>query len=353
MIELIVFDIDGVITDGSVIIDSRGNEQKRINLKDIDGIYELHRKGYKLAAITGENTEIVNYFEKRFPWDYFYHGNKKKKETLIQIEKITGINRKNICYIGDGKYDLDPLTHAGLGICPADAIAEVKYAADIILQHNGGEGCIWELVSVLENYHHQDVAESCFYSNLEEHIHVLKKLAANSQWIETSIEIGNMLIDVFEKERPLYLYGSGRIAITLQYMAEELRYCFQKRNLNVKIELVIEKSYAQDEHKKENSDIFVPLIEDKAQSRGILFGISISDTDEKIGNILQCAKKSGIISVLLTEEVKSAELSDLADYVMTIGSCDCTVIGEAHRFITYLIVEYIEKRMFGRKSYKL
>ena len=51
MIELIVFDIDGVITDGSVIIDSNGREQKQINLKDIDAIFELHRRGYKLAAI--------------------------------------------------------------------------------------------------------------------------------------------------------------------------------------------------------------------------------------------------------------------------------------------------------------
>ena len=59
MIELIVFDIDGVITDGSVIIDSNGNEQKQINLKDIDAIYELHNRGYKLAAITGEDTDIV------------------------------------------------------------------------------------------------------------------------------------------------------------------------------------------------------------------------------------------------------------------------------------------------------
>ena len=69
MIELIIFDIDGVITDGTVIIDSQGHEQKQINLKDVDAIFELHRRGYKMAAITGENTEIVNYFKQRFPWD--------------------------------------------------------------------------------------------------------------------------------------------------------------------------------------------------------------------------------------------------------------------------------------------
>lgn len=132
MIELIVFDIDGVITDGSVIIDSNGQEQKQINLKDIDAIFELHRRGFKLAAITGEDTEIVNYFEKRFPWEYFYRGNKTKKETMKQIEAGTGIGREKICYVGDGKYDIEPLTYAGLGLCPANAIDKAKNAADII-----------------------------------------------------------------------------------------------------------------------------------------------------------------------------------------------------------------------------
>ena len=100
MIELIVFDIDGVITDGTVIIDSEGREQKQISLKDIDAIFELHRRGYKLAAITGEDTEIVGYFERRFPWEYFYRGNKTKKETMRLIEENTGISREKICYVG-------------------------------------------------------------------------------------------------------------------------------------------------------------------------------------------------------------------------------------------------------------
>ena len=95
MIELIVFDIDGVITNGSVIIDSNGHEQKQMNMKDVDAIFELNRRGYKLAAITGEDTEIVSYFEKRFPWTYFYRGSKRKKETLWQIEQETG-DRKSV-----------------------------------------------------------------------------------------------------------------------------------------------------------------------------------------------------------------------------------------------------------------
>lgn len=138
MIKLIVFDIDGVITDGTVIVDMNGTEQKKINLKDIDAIFELHREQFKLAAITGENTEIVHYFEKRFPWDYFYCGAKKKTEILQEIEQKEQLKPEEICYIGDGKYDVEPLEHAGLGICPADAIDRAKQASNMILQKKVG-----------------------------------------------------------------------------------------------------------------------------------------------------------------------------------------------------------------------
>ena len=102
MIKWVVFDIDGVITDGTVIVDANGTEQKKLNLKDIDAIYELHKEGYKLAAITGENSAIVAYFQKRFPWDCFFQGRKKKTETLHLLEEQEHVSAEEICYIGDG-----------------------------------------------------------------------------------------------------------------------------------------------------------------------------------------------------------------------------------------------------------
>ena len=149
-IELIVFDIDGVLTDGCITVDADGNESKRINLKDVDAIFELHRRGVRLAAITGEDTRIVDWFEQRFPWEYFYRGNKEKLETLKRIEKDSGVSAKNIAYIGDGKYDVEPLRYAGKGFCPANAIDSARSAADVILQKNGGEGCVGELIDYLD-----------------------------------------------------------------------------------------------------------------------------------------------------------------------------------------------------------
>lgn len=151
-IRLVVFDIDGVITDGKVLVDAAGREQKCLNQKDIDGIFELKRRGFLLAAITGEDSDIVSYFETRFPWDYFYRGCKEKHVALHELERRTGLGCEQICYIGDGKYDVEPISYAGLGVCPADAVDEAKEVAKIVLHHGGGNGCVWEMVSILERY---------------------------------------------------------------------------------------------------------------------------------------------------------------------------------------------------------
>ena len=195
-IKLVVFDIDGVITDGSLIIDSDGREQKQINLKDVDAIYELHNRGYRIAAITGEDTEIVSYFEKRFPWDYFYRGSRTKKDAMRQIEENTRLCREQICYVGDGKYDIEPLAYAGLGICPSNAIDRAKRAADMVLQNEGGKGCIWELIGILEEYNASGTASNYFYRRLEEHSDIFKRMASDRTLMDTAMEVGEKIIHV-------------------------------------------------------------------------------------------------------------------------------------------------------------
>ena len=150
MIKLVVFDIDGVLTDGCIYVDAFGQEQKRINMKDIDAVYEIHKRGYKIAALTGESTPMADYFEKRMPWDYFEKGCKNKLPALQKLAASFGLEAKEICYIGDGKYDREPMSYAGLGICPADAIRDVTELADVVLTKPAGTGAVWEMIRILE-----------------------------------------------------------------------------------------------------------------------------------------------------------------------------------------------------------
>ncbi len=349
MIELVVFDIDGVITDGSMIIDSSGHEQKQINLKDIDAIYELHRKGYKLAAITGEDTEIVNYFEKRFPWEYFYRGNTTKKEAIQQIGASTGISREHICYIGDGKYDVEPLTYVGLGVCPANAIDKAKNAADIILQNDGGKGCIWELISILEKYNDDNSSYNYFYQRLEEHTNIFKQLASDQELMNKVIEIGDKIVEIFEHDRALYLCGNGGSAADAQHIATEFisRFYKERPGLNAEALSVNTSTLTAVGNDYSFERVFARQLEAKAHAGDMVFGISTSGMSKNVLEALRYARKNQIITVLLMGGFESLELVEEAEYIIKVPSLITPRIQEAHIFIGHVIAEYVEDRMFG------
>lgn len=352
MIELIVFDIDGVITDGSVIIDSNGTEQKQINLKDIDAIFELHRRGYRLAAITGEDTEIVNYFEKRFPWEYFYRGNKTKKETMHQIEQGTGISRENICYVGDGKYDVEPLTYAGLGLCPANAIDKAKNAADIILQNEGGKGCIWEIISILEKYNDENCAHNYFFQRLEEHTNIFKKLASDQELTDTVMDIGDKIISILKKGGGIYLCGNGGSAADAQHIATEFisRFYRERPGLNAEALSVNTSTLTAIGNDYSFERVFARQLEAKAKAGDMVIGITTSGTSKNVLEALRYAEKNGLVSVLMMGGFEDPELDGVADYVIKVPSLITPRIQEAHIFIGHVIAEYVEHRMFGERD---
>lgn len=348
MINLIVFDIDGVITDGTVIIDSAGNEQKQISLKDIDAIFELHKSGYRLAAITGEDTEIVNYFEKRFPWDYFYRGNKTKKETIQQIEQIAGVTRENICYVGDGKYDIEPLTYVGLGICPANAIDRVKNASDIILQNDGGKGCIWELISILEKYNDDECSYKYFYGRLKEHSNIFKKLASDQELANTIMSIGDKVIEIFKNHGAVYLCGNGGSAADAQHIATEFvsRFYKERPGLNAEALSVNTSTLTAIGNDYSFERVFVRQLEAKAHTGDMVIGISTSGTSKNVLEALRYAKRNGIFSVLLMGGRELSELNEVSDYIVKVPSLITPRVQEAHIFIGHVIAEYVEHRLF-------
>lgn len=352
MIELIVFDIDGVITDGSVIIDSNGNEQKQINMKDVDAIFELHRRGYKLAAITGEDTEIVNYFEKRFPWTYFYRGNKTKNETMQLIEAGSGVGRQNICYVGDGKYDVEPLTYAGLGLCPADAIDKVKNAADIILQNKGGEGCVWEILSILERYNDASCAHNYFFRRLEEHTQIFKKLASDQELTKLVMEIGDRLIEIFKRDGGLFLCGNGGSAADAQHISTEFvsRFYKERPGLNAEALSVNTSTLTAIGNDYSFERIFARQLEAKARTGDMVIGISTSGTSKNVLEALRYAKSHDMVTVLLMGGYENPELGDVAEYIIKVPAVITPRIQEAHIFIGHVIAEYVEYRMFGKKE---
>lgn len=347
MIKMVVFDIDGVITDGSVIVDIEGREQKKINLKDIDAIFELHREGYKLAAITGEATEIVNYFENRFPWSYFYRGNKEKKKTMEEIVALEGIAPSEMCYIGDGKYDVEPLIYAGLGICPADAIEPAKQAADMILQQDGGQGCLWELVDILKKYNHEELPGNYFYQRLAEHESIFKKIATDEKMTNDIMQAADDIYEMMKKGGQLFLCGNGGSAADSQHIATEFvsRFYKERPALNAEALTVNTSTLTAIGNDYSFERIFVRQLEAKANEGDFLIGISTSGTSKNVLEALRYAKKHGIKTMMLMGDHVNQELPEVCDYIIKVPSKITPRIQEAHIFIGHVMAEYVEHRI--------
>ncbi|MBE6362239.1 MAG: hypothetical protein E7054_01155 [Lentisphaerae bacterium] len=151
MIKLLLSDIDGVLTDGKVTVDAQGNEIKTVNFTDMDAMGSFRQKGVKIGLITGEKTPIVEYFKKRFRPDFFICGCHTKDEAVKQLMEENGFTANEVCYVGDGKYDLPVMPLVRVSACPANAIREVKAVAVINLQTRGGDGAMKELLDILSD----------------------------------------------------------------------------------------------------------------------------------------------------------------------------------------------------------
>lgn len=149
MIKVLFSDIDGVLTNGKVTIDAQENETKTVCFTDMDAMGSFRQCGVKIGLITGECTPIVEYFRKRFRPDFFICGCHTKDEAIKQLMEENGFDPDEVCYIGDGKYDLPVMPLVRISACPANAIREVKAAAKLNLHTCGGDGVIKELFDTL------------------------------------------------------------------------------------------------------------------------------------------------------------------------------------------------------------
>lgn len=251
--------------------------------------------------------------------------------------------------MGDGKYDVEPLRYAGLGMCPANAIDKAKQAADIILQNDGGNGCIWEMISILEQYNTDFSGHNYFYRRLEEHTDIFKKLASDQELTGNIMEIGDKLITVFQNNGGLYLCGNGGSAADAQHIATEFvsRFYKERPGMNAEALSVNTSTLTAIGNDYSFERIFVRQLAAKAKSGDMLIGISTSGRSKNILEALAYAKQNGIISVMLTGEFENPELEDKADYILRVPSLITPRIQEAHIFIGHVIAEYVEWRMFG------
>jgi 3-deoxy-D-manno-octulosonate 8-phosphate phosphatase (KDO 8-P phosphatase) len=150
-VKLIAMDIDGVLTAGEVIVLNSGEEVKVWNVKDRFAFHLVKRAGLdiKFAWITGRESPQVKARADEIGIDVLYQSCMKKKEALQEIAGRFSLQPDEILYIGDDLVDIPVLRYVGLALCPKDAPAEVKQAADHATSVPGGRGVLREAVEIV------------------------------------------------------------------------------------------------------------------------------------------------------------------------------------------------------------
>ncbi len=148
-IELLVTDVDGVMTDGKIVVDDRGVETKYFHVRDGMAFSLWHKAGKQSAILSGRTAPAVNFRAVDLKITHVLQGHEQKEAPLRTLITQLGLSPRQVCYVGDDLPDLPALLAVGLAACPADAAAEVKDASHLITRAHGGNGMIREIVEII------------------------------------------------------------------------------------------------------------------------------------------------------------------------------------------------------------
>ncbi|SHO81049.1 3-deoxy-D-manno-octulosonate 8-phosphate phosphatase [hydrothermal vent metagenome] len=148
-IKLIVLDVDGTMTDGSITYSCSGEEIKSFNVKDGLAIVSWRKLGREVAIITGRKSPIVDKRARDLDIKYCYQGVNNKKEVLEKILEELKLTMENVASIGDDLNDYNMLKASKISFVPKDASSFVESEADVILSSRGGDGAVREMIEYL------------------------------------------------------------------------------------------------------------------------------------------------------------------------------------------------------------
>jgi 3-deoxy-D-manno-octulosonate 8-phosphate phosphatase (KDO 8-P phosphatase) len=148
-VKLLILDVDGVLTDGRIVIDDRGVETKCFDVRDGHGIKLLKRAHIEVAIITGRQSQVVSHRARELGIDSVYQNIHDKLEVYKAILKEKGLKDGDVGFVGDDIVDLPLLKRVGFSVVVADGIEELKSYADYVSRNKGGRGAVREISELI------------------------------------------------------------------------------------------------------------------------------------------------------------------------------------------------------------
>ena len=147
-IKLLVSDVDGVLTDGTVMLHPDGTESKRFNLQDGHGIKLWKRAGFEIALLSGRASAATGERAKQLQITHVIEGAIRKGPVLDTLLQELGVLPEETIYVGDDLLDIPCVRRVAFGVAVANAVVELKQFADYVTERAGGEGAIREVIDM-------------------------------------------------------------------------------------------------------------------------------------------------------------------------------------------------------------
>ncbi len=145
-VKSLIFDIDGVLTDGKVHLLPDGTQMRNMNIKDGYALQLAVKKGYKVAIISGGSSIEAKRRLEGLGIEYIYLKAHDKLDVLKEYMHTLDVQPQEILYMGDDIPDFEVIEHVGVGCCPNNAAEEIKQISDYISPFDGGQGCVRDVI---------------------------------------------------------------------------------------------------------------------------------------------------------------------------------------------------------------
>jgi len=148
-VRLALFDVDGVMTDGTLFVSGRGESFKRFNILDGLGLKLLKSSGVATGILTGRSSAAVRTRANELDIDHLIQGANDKLRAYVDLRQQLGLDDEHICYMGDDLPDLPVLRRCGLALSPPDAVEEVRSEVHFVTHTRGGKGAVREACELI------------------------------------------------------------------------------------------------------------------------------------------------------------------------------------------------------------
>jgi 3-deoxy-D-manno-octulosonate 8-phosphate phosphatase (KDO 8-P phosphatase) len=145
-ISTFIFDIDGVLTDGTIFVFDNGEQVRRMSIKDGYALQLAVKKRYHVVAISGADSEAAKLRLHKLGVSAIFTKVENKKERMLEYIREENLDKQKVLFMGDDIPDYEAMQEAGLSCSPSDAVPEIRHIATYISPFKGGDGCVRDVI---------------------------------------------------------------------------------------------------------------------------------------------------------------------------------------------------------------